>query len=221
MIILEDSLLKFIEEQNPSEILSVMKPFRDFMMKYECALNEIETKFQVLNREFNTKFNRNPVESIKTRIKEPYSIFEKMKRKHTDFSLENVEKSIFDIAGIRVICSFQQDIYDLIRMFCGQDDITIYSKKDYIRQPKENGYRSIHLIVEVPIFLSDRKELVKVEVQFRTIAMEFWASLEHKLKYKKNIENSILIQERLKTCAEKIQCLDQEMEEIHLLIGND
>ena len=140
---------------------------------------------KVLNTEFASQYNRNPFESIRCRLKKPVSIVEKMKRKGLDISIENIEENLTDIAGVRVICSFPEDIYTVSELLTKQDDITLIQRKDYIENPKENGYRSLHLIVEVPIFLEHKKKMMKVEVQLRTIAMDFWASLEHKLKYKK------------------------------------
>lgn len=155
------------------------------MMQYECAMLEVKTKLDVLNTELSVQNSRNPIESIKCRIKEPDSIMKKMKRQEIPFSVDNIEKNLNDIAGVRVICSFPDDIYTLADYLEKQDDIKLIKKKDYISHPKPNGYRSLHLILEVPIFLTNEKKMMRVEVQFRTIAMDFWASLEHKLKYKK------------------------------------
>lgn len=206
------------DETHPEDFLQEMKPFENLMMYYRCAIMEMETKFKVLNEQFSVQYNRNPIESIKTRLKKPFSIIEKMKRKNIDFSIRGIEENMFDIAGVRVICSFQEDIYTMAELLLQQDDILLLEKKDYIAHPKENGYRSLHLIVDVPIFLSDEKRHMKVEVQFRTIAMDFWASLEHKLKYKKHISNSEEIAERLKHVAEVITQMDCEMQDIRHMI---
>ena len=189
-------------------------PFIELMTEYRCAIMEIETKLQVLNSEFSLHYDRNPFESIKTRLKSPISIIEKLERKGLEISVDTIEKHISDIAGIRVICSFPDDIYELAELLIHQDDITLIRKIDYIENPKENGYRSLHLILEVPIFLSEGKKYRRVEVQFRTIAMDFWASLDHKLRYKKDLENPNEIASELKDCAESIAMLDQKMQQI-------
>lgn len=207
------------EKEALAEIISSMQPFRELMMKYRCALMEVETKLNVLNEEFKKDYDRNPFETIKTRIKSPYSIISKLNRNGKEATLENMEKYLTDIAGIRVICAFEDDIYFIADKLTKQDDIRLVRVKDYIKNPKENGYRSLHLIVEIPIFLSEGKTYMKVEIQMRTIAMDFWASIEHRLKYKKNVENSEEISERLKKCAEEIKTLDQEMQNIRNMIG--
>ena len=149
------------------------------MSYYQCAVMEIETKFRVLNQEYSLEYDKNPIEGIKTRIKSYDSIVRKIRRKNIPMSLTAIEENIKDIAGVRVICSFPEDIYELADSFLRQDDIVLIEKKDYIENPKPSGYRSLHLIVQVPIFLQKNKKMVNVEVQFRTIAMDFWASLEH------------------------------------------
>lgn len=191
-----------------------LQRFRELMMFYECALLEVKTKLDVLNTELSHRNSRNPIESIKCRLKSPESIVEKLKRKGIGFSVENIEKELNDIAGVRVICSFPDDIYNLVDYLVVQDDIRLVTIKDYIKNPKPNGYRSVHLIIEVPIFLTDQKKPVRVEVQFRTIAMDFWASLEHKLKYKKDIKKAEDISEQLFYCAELITQLDARMQQI-------
>lgn len=203
------------------ELANEAKPFMNLMMQYRCAIMEVETKLKVLDAEFSQKYNRNPFESIKTRLKKPISIYEKMKRKGYPVTVENIETHLADVAGIRVICSFPDDIYHLADLLTKQDDITLLERKDYIRNPKPNGYRSMHLILQVPIFLSDRKKCMKVEVQFRTIAMDFWASLEHKLKYKKNVEDAEELVAQLKKCADAIEDLDYQMQEIRDKIDKD
>ena len=207
------------DEAHPEDFLSEMKPFGDLMMYYRCAMMEVETKFKVLNEQFfHTQYNRNPIESIKTRLKKPVSIIEKIKRKNIGFSMKAIEENMFDIAGVRVICSFQEDIYTMADLLLQQDDIILVEKKDYIAHPKDNGYRSLHLIVDVPIFLSNEKRHMKVEVQLRTIAMDFWASLEHKLRYKKHINNSEEIADKLKHVADVITEMDCEMQDIRHMI---
>lgn len=196
----------------PEGLIEQASGFMELMMQYRCALMEVETKLNVLNAEFTMKNNRNPFESIKSRIKTPKSILEKLRRKGFEISVKGIEENLADVAGIRVICSFPDDIYATAKMLTDQDDIRVIQVKDYIINPKPNGYRSLHLILEVPIFLSNEKKNMKVEVQFRTIAMDFWASLEHKLKYKKNIENTEEISKELQRCAEASSQLDLRMQ---------
>ena len=186
---MENELLS--RENIPEEILEAfkenMKLSKKLMTYYSCALLEIETKFKVLNQQFSLEQEHNPIETIKTRLKSTESILEKLHRKNLPMDMAAVEENLYDVAGIRVICPFINDIYCLADCLMQQDDVTLIEKKDYIKNPKENGYRSLHLIVETPIFLQDEKRLMKVEVQLRTIAMDFWASLEHRMRYKKNL----------------------------------
>lgn len=213
------SMELLMNSDNPEKVLQTMQPFIESMMHYECALMEIETKLKVLNTEFASQYNRNPFESILCRLKKPLSIVEKMKRKGLEISIENIEENLTDIAGVRVICSFPEDIYTVSELLTKQDDIRVVCVKDYIRNPKPNGYRSLHLIVEIPIFLSNEKKYMKVEVQFRTIAMDFWASLDHKLKYKKdNLKHPEIIAKELKKCADTITAMDYKMQEIRSLL---
>lgn len=164
--------------------------FRQMMMMYSCAIKEIKTKLQVLNDELSIKRQRNPIEFIKTRVKQPDSIASKLRRKGYPVTVQSVFENLSDVAGVRVICAFIDDIYKVADMLTAQDDIELIKRKDYIKNPKMNGYRSLHLIIEVPVFFSDHKEQIRVEVQIRTIAMDFWASLEHQLKYKKDIDDA-------------------------------
>ena len=204
-----------------SEIIEQTRPFSELMMRYKCAMLEVKTKLDVLNTQLSLENDRNPFESISCRIKSVPSIVEKLNRKGFDMTAESIEKNLNDVAGIRVICSFPDDIYVLADRLCSQDDIRLIERKDYIKNPKPNGYRSLHLIVEIPIFLMDEKKLMRVEVQFRTIAMDFWASLEHKLKYKKNIACDVEeISAELKTCADEISRLDNKMQQIHKKIDS-
>ena len=186
---MENELLS--RENIPEEILEAfkenMKLSKKLMTYYSCALLEIETKFKVLNQQFSLEQEHNPIETIKTRLKSTESILEKLHRKNLPLDMAAVEENLYAVAGIRVICPFINDIYCLADCLLQQDDVTLIEKKDYIKNPKENGYRSLHLIVETPIFLQDEKRLMKVEVQLRTIAMDFWASLEHRMRYKKNL----------------------------------
>ncbi len=189
-------------------------PYKRLMSYYQCAIMEVETKFNVLNEELSLQYDRNPIETIKSRLKSPESIIDKVNRKKLPMTVESIEKNINDIAGIRVICSFQSDIYMLAEAFLKQDDITLVEKKDYIQAPKSNGYRSLHLIVEIPIFLRDEKRIMKVEVQFRTISMDWWASLEHKICYKKDVADYENVRRDLRECADIGASLDERMESI-------
>lgn len=202
---------------NAEKILKIFDsqlPFVQLMNYYRCAIMEVETKLNVLNAEFSMQYDRNPIETIKTRLKSPVSIYNKMQKKNIPFNAKSIEANIFDIAGIRVICSFVEDIYKIAEYLTKQDDIRVIKIKDYIKNPKESGYRSLHVILEIPIFLSNQKRWTKVEVQFRTIAMDFWASVEHKLRYKKNIKNPELIADRLREYADIITHIDLGMQEI-------
>ncbi len=197
------------------------REFDQLMTYYRCAMMEIETKLNVLNAEFSLEYDRNPFEQIESRLKKPISIIEKMRRKGFPITIEALEKEIFDVAGIRVVCSFKEDIYKLADLLINQDDIILVMRKDYIMNPKPNGYRSLHLILDVPIFISEGKKHMKVEVQFRTIAMDFWASLDHKLKYKKEVKNADEIAIRLKACADSLALMDTEMQNIRHEIDNE
>ena len=210
---------KFVRERLISDeffnvIHKNMMPLNELMAYYRCAIMEVETKFKVLDEQFSLQYDRNPIEGIKSRLKSPEGIAKKLKKKNLDFSIESIQENIRDVAGVRVICSFPEDIYMLADCLLSQDDITLIEKKDYIKNPKKSGYRSLHLIIEV--FLQNEKKNMKVEVQLRTIAIDFWASLEHKLRYKKNIdENEVeLLEKELIECAEISSALDRRMEEI-------
>ncbi|MBP5159350.1 MAG: GTP pyrophosphokinase family protein [Lachnospiraceae bacterium] len=197
-------------------------PLDTMMNYYECAIMEIETKFRVLDSQFSLQYDRNPIESIKTRVKSYESIMKKIRRKKTAFNLEAIQRDINDIAGVRVVCSFIDDIYFLADCLLKQDDIRLIERRDYIKEPKESGYRSLHLIVEVPIFLENEKRPVKVEVQLRTIAMDFWASLEHKLHYKKSNlgDDAERLRAELIECADMSAELDLRMQDIRNRIYN-
>ena len=200
----------------PEQLLNTAKQFRGSMMQYSCAIREVKTKLEVLNDELSIRNSRNPIEIIKVRLKKPASIVEKLQRRGLPVSVESMRQNLDDIAGIRVICSFVDDIYEISRMLARQDDVTIIAVKDYIRSPKENGYRSYHMILEVPVYFSNCKQQIRVEVQIRTIAMDFWASLDHQLKYKKQLdaEDAAEIGEELKKCAEIIAGTDWKMLDI-------
>jgi putative GTP pyrophosphokinase len=211
---LEENFAKLFEKN--------LTPVVQLMSYYRCALMAVETKFKILDEEFSLSHDRNPIEYIKTRIKTPESIAKKMRKLQIPLTIntletvDSIEKNINDIAGIRIICQYVDDIFVLADCLLSQDDITLVEKKDYITNPKESGYRSLHLIIEVPIFLHSEKRQMKVEVQLRTMAMDFWASLEHKLNYKKNISNEKAdnISKELKNCAETSVWLDLKMKDI-------
>ena len=216
MLPLERALLTRL---NQSELKNWLRdyamPYRELMAYYRCAMMEVETKFDVLNEELSLLYDRNPIESIKSRLKSPESIMDKAARKGVPLTVSAIEENLNDIAGIRVICSFPSDIYMLAEALLRQDDVTLVEKKDYIANPKPNGYRSLHLIVETPIFLEREKRPVKVEVQLRTISMDWWASLEHKIRYKKDVPDPAQIEKELFECAEMGAVLDERMEKIH------
>lgn len=197
--------------QEAHRMMELLVDYKDLRMVYGCALQTIRTRFEVLDHEFQLRSQRNPIDSFSTRIKSNQSIVGKMARKGIPFSIENMEKHIQDIAGIRVICSYQDDIYSLADALLRQDDIILLKRKDYIANPKPNGYRSLHLIVKVPVYFADQRREIPVEVQIRTIAMDFWASLEHQMKYKKEIPDQASVIAELTSCAERIAALDQEM----------
>ena len=209
--------VKEISQEDIDRVLQLTGQLEDFeilMMYYDCALAEVRTKLEILNREVALKKNRNPFESIKSRLKKPVSIYEKLKHRRIPFSVKNIEEYLTDVAGLRVICSFIDDIYSIRDSLAAQDDVKIIQEKDYIVHPKPNGYRSLHLILEVPIFLMREKKYMRVELQFRTIAMDFWASVEHKMKYKKEIRNAESIVEELRYSADLINQLDRRMLQI-------
>ena len=187
------------------------------MTYYKCAMREIETKFYVLNQEFSLLHDRNPINSVKSRLKSMPSIIEKLQRRNLEVSLSSIEKNLNDVAGIRVICSFVQDVYTITDALLLQDDVTLIEKKDYIQNPKENGYRSLHLIVEVPIFLEKEKKKIKVEIQLRTVAMDCWASLEHELRYKKNVDFTEEMKNELLECSRLSLELDTKMDALRQL----
>ena len=192
------------------------QPIQSLFTYSECAMLEVETKFRVLNEEFTLVYDHSPIETIKTRLKTLESLIEKLNRYQVPLTLDSIRENINDIAGVRVICSFPDDIYSLAECFLEQDDITLIDCKDYIKNPKDSGYRSLHLIVSVPIFLEHEKRDMKVEVQFRTIAMDFWASLEHKIRYKQDLPEEVAAElyDELLECAQISADLDMRMQSI-------
>ena len=198
----------------PEKIFDYIFLFKELMMKYNSAIREIRTKIEILNDELSLGNRDNPILSIQSRTKKPVSIVQKLKKYGKPTTLDAMVENLNDVAGIRIICSFIDDIYRLSDMLSKQDDITVIAIKDYIKNPKPNGYRSYHMIVEVPVFFSNSKQLMRVEIQIRTVAMDFWASLEHRMKYKSNIENAEEITTELKECADVIAKTDMHMLEI-------
>ena len=199
----------------PPEWRELVDGFVTMRCRYQAALREVKTKLEILNDEFQTRHSRNPIHHMEDRIKRPESIAQKLTRKGLPLTPQAAMENLHDIAGIRVVCAYQDDAYIIARLLTGQDDIRLIETRDYIKNPKPNGYRSLHLIVEVPIFLSDGKMLVPVEVQIRTIAMDFWASLEHQLRYKETSAVPEALNQQLYEAAEKIAALDSEMQHIH------
>lgn len=192
-----------------------LREFIELNQIYNAAIKEISTKFEILDEEFKVNHNHNPIHHMETRLKKPYSILEKLERKGHDTDLVTAMNHIYDIAGVRVICPYVKDIYHLSDLLLKQDDITLITVKDYIKNPKPNGYRSFHLVVSVPVFLSESKRHVPVEIQIRTVAMDFWASLEHKLKYKSDSDCKEEIEQELLICANQVADLDLKMQYIH------
>lgn len=208
-----DNALEWLQEKT--------KPYAELMTYYRCAIMEIETKLKVLDEEFSMEFDRNPISSIKSRLKSPQSIRDKMVRKNLPFSLSAVEENLNDVAGIRVICPFPEDVYTIADALLKQDDITLIQKKNYIENPKPNGYRSLHIIVAIPIFLAHGKKIMKVEIQLRTIAMDFWATLEHQLRYKKNSVFTDEMANELYECAKISASLDYRMENLRKTVDRN
>lgn len=200
---------------SPEEILKMAMRMQQTMSLYESGIQEVCTKLEILQREAQVKGVHNPIESIKSRVKNVFSILEKLDRKGFEISMESVEENLNDVAGVRVICPYIDDIYMVVDRIHRQDDLNVLIEKDYIENPKPNGYRSYHMVVEVPVFLADSKRMVKVEIQLRTIAMDFWASLDHQIRYKMEAVVPDEITDRLRHCAETIASTDAEMQEIY------
>ena len=204
-------LTETILPQAPEDIFEQIVNFRELMMMYNSAIREVTTKLEILNDELSLNNKGNPIQFIKSRVKKPSSIAKKLQRLDKEVTVDSIMTSLNDVAGIRVISSFIDDVYKIADMLVKQDDILLIEAKDYIENPKPNGYRSYHLIIEVPVFFSEKKQNVRVEIQIRTVAMDFWASLEHQVKYKKDLEGSKAIEEELKECAETIAKTDMKM----------
>lgn len=198
------------------------QPFQEMMMMYKCAIREVRTKAEVLNDEMSVRYHRNPINNILSRVKKPESIAQKLVKKNLPFTVEAIMTNLTDVAGVRIICEFVDDIYKIAAMLAMQDDLKLVKIKDYIKYPKPNGYRSYHMIVEIPVFFSKGKTPMRVEIQIRTIAMDFWASLDHELKYKKNIDpqEEEMIANELLSCADRIAETDMIMQQIRMKLDS-
>ncbi|MBR1535427.1 MAG: GTP pyrophosphokinase family protein [Treponema sp.] len=205
---------------NPDNFYKMAFEFQQIMMIYESAIKQIETKLDILNKENKVSGRRNPIETVKSRIKSPQSIASKLEKKKLPVSFDSMIDNLHDIAGVRVICPYISDIYTVRDILLKQPDITLLEEKDYIKAPKESGYRSLHLVIEIPVYLSESTHNVKVEIQLRTIAMDFWASLEHELHYKTNTKVPESVRRELFRVAETIAMTDREMEEIAIELQN-
>lgn len=213
---------KWLETADAQTFVNNTAKFNDLMMMYRCTVREVRTKLEVLNDEFSVEYKRNPISFIKTRIKKPESILRKLNKLGYDFTAENIQEHLNDVAGIRVVCAFIDDIYTIAELLSSQDDITVIQIKDYIKNPKPNGYRSYHMIVEIPVFFSKGKTPMRAEIQIRTNGMDFWATLEHQLRYKKGIEEMEgyeQISDELTKTAHELISMDNEMQHIKNKIG--
>ena len=210
-------------EQYLEQLHADFDPVYSMLMDYQCAVMEVETKFSILNNRLSIQGEHNPIESIKSRVKSLDSIIRKLDKNHLPITIESVEENLMDVAGVRVVCSFVDDIYRIEKCFLEQEDVTLITRKDYISNPKPSGYRSLHLIVKTPVYTENGKKDMFVEVQMRTIAMDFWASLEHKLRYKKNLnpQTAEQLARELEACAEESARLDEKMLHIRNRISED
>lgn len=193
----------------------LQQQYREMVQLYDSAIREVRTKLEVLDNEFRVRYARNPIHHIDSRLKSPASMMEKLSRKGYPQTVEAAEANLTDIAGIRIVCNYLEDIYHIRELLLRQRDVELVRERDYIKDPKESGYRSLHLVIRIPVFLSSHTELVPVEVQIRTIAMDFWASLEHQLRYKSDQETTRQLRRRLQKCAEISAALDIEMQDIY------
>ena len=207
-------LMEAVDEETLEWAQKASREFAKRMSYYKCAMLEVETRFHVLNEEYVLEHGRAPVNSVKSRLKTLPSLREKLERKHIPFDVDTLERQINDIAGVRVICSFPEDVYTMANAFLAMDDIEVLQRKDYISNPKPNGYRSFHLIVAIPVHLAEGKRMTKVEIQLRTIAMDFWASLEHQLRYKQDNAFTEEMAAELYECAQLSAALDIRMDNL-------
>ena len=196
---------------DPEHLFKNEALYQEMMMRYHCAILEMRTKLEVLSRDMVVRYRRNPIEFIESRLKKPTSIARKLRRNGSEVTVENMVEQVSDIAGIRVLCAYIDDIYEIARMLARQKDLRIINVKDYIKNPKENGYRSYHMIVEIPVYFSDQVRPVRCEIQIRTIAMDFWATLDHDMQYKKEVRDADEIMMELKKCADIIHATDEKM----------
>ena len=194
--------------------LQEQEGFEAFRHAYRAAIKEVRTKIEILSEDFAVRHDYNPIHHMERRLKTPDSIEEKLTRLGKEITIASAKKNIFDIAGIRVVCNFIDDVYTVADMLTSQSDVKLLTEKDYIKNPKPNGYRSLHLVIAIPVYFLDGCEEVIVEVQIRTVAMDFWASLEHQLRYKQNKDISSKIDLELKACAEVSATLDRRMQKI-------
>ena len=203
-----------VGDETKQWVIQKSREYLKLMSYYRCAMMEVETRFNVLNQEHILEHDRNPISTVKSRLKTLPSIEEKLSRRGFPLSVASAEENLNDIAGVRVICSFPEDVYAMAEAFLGQDDVVLLSRKDYIKEPKPNGYRSLHLVVAIPIYLTHEKRMIKVEIQMRTIAMDFWASLEHQLRYKKDTAFTPAMADELYRCAQLSAALDIRMDNL-------
>ena len=204
-----------IFRQMSEEFQRMVNEFFAIQCRYQAAIREVQTKLEILDDEFQARHQRNPIHHMQSRMKSIQSMMEKLHRKHMTVNMDSAVEHLTDIAGIRVICSYIEDIYTVADLLTGQDDVRVLKVRDYIKDPKPNGYRSLHIVIEIPVYLSEGRVSVPVEVQIRTIAMDFWASLEHQLRYKAEGEIPPDISEELLQTASDIAQLDQRMQSIH------
>ena len=217
---LQDTIISFFDKTASTEKLKeYLSGYNRLMAYYKCAIMEVETKLNVLNEQFTLRYDRNPISSIQTRLKSPESIKNKLEGRSLPLTLDSIEENLHDVAGLRVICTFPQDVYTIKKALLSQDDITLIEEKDYIRNPKPNGYRSLHLIISVPIYLLHEKRHMQVEIQLRTIAMDSWAALEHQLKYKKDVVFTEEMSQNLLLCAQMSAELDARMDFLRNCVG--
>ena len=218
-----DNLPVLAEPANKSLREKFAQVFYDFLQLqhlYDSAIEVVKTYLNILDNEFSVKFQRDPIHNIESRLKSPQSIIEKLRKKGLPITTGSAQKNLLDIAGIRVTCCYISDIYAIVEMLCRRDDFTVIKQKDYIKNPKPSGYRSYHLVVNVPVYLSAQKKYAPVEIQIRTIAMDFWASLEHQLGYKPSASITPAISQELRECAEQIAETDLRMQRIFMEIND-
>lgn len=203
-----------------NELIADYKELSELEHLYNSAIKQLTIKFEILNDEFKVKYERNPIHHIESRLKSQTSIVKKLLKRGKDLSIESAKENINDIAGVRVVCCYIDDVYSVADMLLRQSDIKLIKEQDYIKNPNYNGYRSLHLDIEIPIYLSDKTELVRVEVQLRTVAMDFWASLEHDLRYKSDKSIPCDLQKHMLECANEISDIDNRMQDIYKKIQN-